>query len=247
MWTDTSETMEDESFEMLLCSRCSRKYKSLTSLQKHCQSVHGCPLEGTPKVVKVLPRKKRGKGVKAHLITQEPPKPKGSEEAYLLQLLGKIDDAKKRKLGEEEEANERKRQIEEEERERKAKMEEEEREWKAKMEEMLAKIEAEKKEGLAELEEEKTRLEQEERQMLAKMEKEKETLDEEKARLAIRSEEMECALECSICFTDNVPAVIMPCRHQVACEGCILQMMNRGQGCPSCRGPIESFLNVFIG
>ena len=119
--THEIETMEDDSFEMLLCSRCSRKYKSLTSLQKHCQSVHGCPLEGTPRVVKVLPRKKRGKGVKAHLVTQEAPKPKGSEEAYLLQLLGKIDDAKKCKLGEEEEAHKRKLKMEEEEKKEKEK------------------------------------------------------------------------------------------------------------------------------
>ena len=188
--------MNQDTFDMLQCSKCKCKYKTLQGLQTHSRKRHGCPLEGTPRVVKVVPRKKRKKGLQAHVVSNECPKARTDEESHLLSLLRKIDRATN----------------------------------------MRSKLEAEERERRMALEAEEAKIEEERKKIAS----EQEALEIE------RSLEPRETPECCICYKRGIPLiVVMPCRHQVTCETCVLQMIERRQKCPMCRGPIGDYIKTF--
>ena len=52
-------------------------------------------------------------------------------------------------------------------------------------------------------------------------------------------------ISCSICCTRPRNTVILPCGHGGLCDACATRCERRGR-CPSCRGPVESTLRVFM-
>ena len=51
--------------------------------------------------------------------------------------------------------------------------------------------------------------------------------------------------ECCICFTEKADAAITPCGHANYCMNCISKYPKE-KGCPSCRGPIQSILKIYM-
>ena len=51
--------------------------------------------------------------------------------------------------------------------------------------------------------------------------------------------------DCIVCRDRERTHAIMPCGHRCVCEGCARELYNRGQGCPQCRGSMDSFLRIY--
>lgn len=49
--------------------------------------------------------------------------------------------------------------------------------------------------------------------------------------------------ECVVCQENRIAATIYPCRHAVACRGCVKGVA----ACPVCRGKVRTVHEVFIG
>jgi len=47
---------------------------------------------------------------------------------------------------------------------------------------------------------------------------------------------------CNICYQNQKDCIIEPCRHFAGCKNCSTQLSK----CPICRGPIESYITLFI-
>lgn len=49
-------------------------------------------------------------------------------------------------------------------------------------------------------------------------------------------------VSCSICFTNPIDILLLPCKHVKTCFDCVMQMSY----CPICRQPIEKILKIYI-
>mgnify|MGYP001993505195 CR=1 FL=1 len=52
-------------------------------------------------------------------------------------------------------------------------------------------------------------------------------------------------ISCSICCTRPRNTVMVPCGHGGVCDACATRCERRGR-CPTCRGPVEGTLRVFM-
>ena len=52
-------------------------------------------------------------------------------------------------------------------------------------------------------------------------------------------------ISCTICCTRPRNTVILPCGHGGICDGCASRCHRRGR-CPTCRGPTEGTLRIFM-
>ena len=50
---------------------------------------------------------------------------------------------------------------------------------------------------------------------------------------------------CCVCLRKERDAVLLPCRHEIMCEGCARHVEGSSRRCPLCRGAIESTIRVF--
>jgi len=51
--------------------------------------------------------------------------------------------------------------------------------------------------------------------------------------------------ECTICFTNKVDTVVLPCKHMCLCSDCAKDLRDReSQKCPMCRTTIESYMGL---
>jgi len=48
--------------------------------------------------------------------------------------------------------------------------------------------------------------------------------------------------ECTVCNTRAVDVILMPCRHAIVCDDCLIKIRDRSNKCPSCSARIESVL-----
>ena len=53
---------------------------------------------------------------------------------------------------------------------------------------------------------------------------------------------------CRVCLIKEADTVIIPCRHAQTCNSCTETIASTYElnKCPVCRGPIESFLKIFL-
>ena len=61
------------------------------------------------------------------------------------------------------------------------------------------------------------------------------------ARAAVAEPTVDDSLVCSICFTGEANAAIIPCGHSISCVRCL----ERCEACPVCRKPIEKLLRIY--
>ena len=53
---------------------------------------------------------------------------------------------------------------------------------------------------------------------------------------------------CRVCLVKEVDTLIIPCRHAQTCKNCTETIASSEElnNCPVCRGPIQSFLQIFL-
>ena len=53
---------------------------------------------------------------------------------------------------------------------------------------------------------------------------------------------------CRVCLIKEVDTLIIPCRHAQTCKNCTktIASLEELNNCLVCRGPIESFLQIFL-
>jgi len=49
---------------------------------------------------------------------------------------------------------------------------------------------------------------------------------------------------CSICMSEKVDTIILPCKHMCVCFDCSKDLRSKTNKCPICRGKIDSFLRL---
>lgn len=49
---------------------------------------------------------------------------------------------------------------------------------------------------------------------------------------------------CTICYTNQINTLILPCRHMILCDFCAKELKNRFQKCPICREGISGFVKL---
>ena len=61
-------------------------------------------------------------------------------------------------------------------------------------------------------------------------------------------EETENIRLCQVCLVKEVDTLIIPCRHAQTCKNCTETIASSEElnNCTVCRGPIESFLQIFL-
>eukprot|EP00088_Acartia_fossae_P041910 TRINITY_DN4387_c0_g1_i6.p1 TRINITY_DN4387_c0_g1~~TRINITY_DN4387_c0_g1_i6.p1 ORF type:complete len:363 (-),score=51.54 TRINITY_DN4387_c0_g1_i6:436-1524(-) len=53
-------------------------------------------------------------------------------------------------------------------------------------------------------------------------------------------------LQCVVCLGAEREVIILPCGHVSVCGSCALELIRMEQGCPVCRGPIQSIHQAFV-
>lgn len=57
---------------------------------------------------------------------------------------------------------------------------------------------------------------------------------------------MSVTIECSVCFSNPVNSILLPCGHVCVCWGCAQRLKGRREYCPLCRQHIDSVHRAYI-